>query len=46
VLFGRADFKDDQLLANLKAVQVRQPGGSGGGAHNLGWWGGGTARRG
>eukprot|EP00882_Tetradesmus_deserticola_P025083 GHRQ01027517.1.p4 GENE.GHRQ01027517.1~~GHRQ01027517.1.p4 ORF type:complete len:141 (-),score=62.06 GHRQ01027517.1:393-815(-) len=23
VLFGRADFKDDQLLANLKAVQVR-----------------------
>jgi large subunit ribosomal protein L1 len=22
VLFGRADFKDDQLIANLKAVQV------------------------
>jgi len=24
VLFGRADFKDDALLANLKAVQVRR----------------------
>lgn len=23
VLFGRADFKDDDLIANLKAVQVR-----------------------
>lgn len=22
VLFGRADFKDEELLANLKAVQV------------------------
>jgi ribosomal protein L1 len=25
VLFGRADFKDEDLLANLKAVQVKQP---------------------
>ncbi len=31
VLFGRADFKDDDLLANLKAVQV--------GAHGEAWTG-------
>jgi hypothetical protein len=30
VLFGRADFKDEELLANLKAVQVRWGQGGGG----------------
>jgi ribosomal protein L1 len=34
VLFGRADFKDDDLLANLKAVQVSRAG------MRSCWWGG------
>jgi hypothetical protein len=33
VLFGRADFNDAQLLANLKAVQVRRRSAGGG----VGW---------
>jgi hypothetical protein len=44
VLFGRADFKDEELLANLKAVQVGLlllhscSAGGGEGWGGVGWW--------